>query len=45
MIIILKADLIVAAAGCRHLVKGNWVSPGAIVLDVGVNCGIQGVDK
>jgi len=35
----------VAAAGCRHLVKGDWIAPGAIVLDVGVNRGIHGLDK
>lgn len=31
------ADVIVAAAGVPHLVKGYWVKPGAIVIDVGIN--------
>lgn len=31
------ADIIVAAAGSPHLVKGKWVKPGAIVIDVGIN--------
>lgn len=33
----LRADLIVAAVGVRHLVKGSWVKPGAVVIDVGMN--------
>jgi methylenetetrahydrofolate dehydrogenase (NADP+)/methenyltetrahydrofolate cyclohydrolase len=32
-----KADIIVAAAGAPHLVRGYWVRPGAIVIDVGIN--------
>lgn len=32
-----KADIIVAAAGAPHLVRGYWVKPGAIVIDVGIN--------
>jgi methylenetetrahydrofolate dehydrogenase (NADP+) / methenyltetrahydrofolate cyclohydrolase len=31
-----KADIIVAAAGAPHLVRGYWVKPGAIVIDVGI---------
>jgi methylenetetrahydrofolate dehydrogenase (NADP+) / methenyltetrahydrofolate cyclohydrolase len=30
------ADVIVAAAGVPHLVRGYWVKPGAIVIDVGI---------
>ncbi|WP_311267827.1 tetrahydrofolate dehydrogenase/cyclohydrolase catalytic domain-containing protein [Sphingobium sp. WCS2017Hpa-17] len=30
------ADVIVAAAGAPHLVRGYWVKPGAIVIDVGI---------
>jgi methylenetetrahydrofolate dehydrogenase (NADP+)/methenyltetrahydrofolate cyclohydrolase len=30
------ADIIVAAAGVPHLVKGYWVRPGAVVIDVGI---------
>ncbi|WP_068085473.1 bifunctional 5,10-methylenetetrahydrofolate dehydrogenase/5,10-methenyltetrahydrofolate cyclohydrolase [Novosphingobium rosa] len=32
-----KADLIVAAAGSPGLVRGDWVKPGAVVIDVGIN--------
>jgi methylenetetrahydrofolate dehydrogenase (NADP+)/methenyltetrahydrofolate cyclohydrolase len=32
-----RADLVVAAVGVRHLVKGEWVKPGAVVIDVGIN--------
>ena len=31
-----KADVIVAAAGAPELVKGDWVKPGAVVIDVGI---------
>jgi len=31
-----KADIIIAAAGAPHLVRGYWVKPGAIVIDVGI---------
>ncbi len=32
-----QADILVAAVGQAHLVKGNWIKPGAIVIDVGIN--------
>lgn len=32
-----KADILVAAAGRTHLVRGDWIKPGAIVIDVGMN--------
>lgn len=31
-----KADIIVAAAGSPRLVRGDWVKPGAVVIDVGI---------
>lgn len=31
-----QADVIVAAAGAPHLVRGYWVKPGAVVIDVGI---------
>lgn len=31
------ADLVVAAVGKAHLVRGDWIKPGAIVIDVGMN--------
>ncbi|PPD46870.1 MAG: bifunctional methylenetetrahydrofolate dehydrogenase/methenyltetrahydrofolate cyclohydrolase FolD [Methylotenera sp.] len=35
--IIANADLIVAAAGKAGLIKGEWIKPGAIVIDIGIN--------
>ena len=32
-----EAELVVAAVGEKELVRGNWLKPGAIVLDVGTN--------
>jgi len=32
-----RADLLVAAVGVPQLVRGNWVRPGACVIDVGIN--------
>ncbi len=32
-----RADIVVAAAGKSELVKGDWLKPGAIVIDVGEN--------
>jgi len=31
------ADILVAAVGVAELVKGDWVKPGATVIDVGIN--------
>lgn len=31
------ADILVAAVGVPQMVKGDWVKPGALVLDVGIN--------
>lgn len=31
------ADILVVAAGAPGLVRGDWVKPGAIVIDVGIN--------
>jgi methylenetetrahydrofolate dehydrogenase (NADP+)/methenyltetrahydrofolate cyclohydrolase len=31
------ADILVAAVGQPEMVKGDWIKPGALVLDVGVN--------
>jgi methylenetetrahydrofolate dehydrogenase (NADP+)/methenyltetrahydrofolate cyclohydrolase len=32
-----QADILVAAVGRAGMVKGDWVKPGAIVIDVGIN--------
>ncbi len=34
--IVRKADIVVAAAGAPELVKGDWIKPGAVVIDVGI---------
>jgi 5,10-methylene-tetrahydrofolate dehydrogenase/methenyl tetrahydrofolate cyclohydrolase len=35
--IIRSADILVAAVGRPEMVKGDWVKPGAVVIDVGIN--------
>lgn len=35
--IVRGADVLVAAVGRPEMVKGSWVKPGAVVIDVGVN--------
>ncbi len=32
-----RADVLVVAVGRPHLIKGEWIKPGAIVIDVGIN--------
>ena len=32
-----RADILVAAVGVPQMVKGDWVKPGAVVIDVGMN--------
>jgi methylenetetrahydrofolate dehydrogenase (NADP+)/methenyltetrahydrofolate cyclohydrolase len=32
-----RADVLVAAVGVAHLVQGDWIKPGAVVIDVGMN--------
>jgi methylenetetrahydrofolate dehydrogenase (NADP+)/methenyltetrahydrofolate cyclohydrolase len=32
-----RADLLIAAVGQPELVRGDWIKPGAIVIDVGIN--------
>jgi len=34
--IVRAADIVVAAAGAPRLVRGDWVKPGAVVIDVGI---------
>jgi methylenetetrahydrofolate dehydrogenase (NADP+)/methenyltetrahydrofolate cyclohydrolase len=36
-IICRQADILVAAVGVPKLVKGCWIKPGAVVIDVGIN--------
>ena len=35
--IVANADLVIAAAGKPGLIKGEWIKPGAIVIDIGIN--------
>lgn len=35
--VVRRADVVVAAAGRAGLVKGAWIKPGAVVIDVGIN--------
>jgi len=38
-----RADLLIAAVGRPEMIKGDWVKPGACVIDVGINrIGTQG---
>ncbi|WP_024301809.1 bifunctional methylenetetrahydrofolate dehydrogenase/methenyltetrahydrofolate cyclohydrolase FolD [Pseudogulbenkiania sp. MAI-1] len=32
-----EADIVVAAVGIPNFIKGEWVKPGAVVIDVGIN--------
>ena len=32
-----RADILVAAVGRPEMVKGDWIKPGAVVIDVGIN--------
>ncbi|HAH10235.1 MAG TPA: bifunctional methylenetetrahydrofolate dehydrogenase/methenyltetrahydrofolate cyclohydrolase FolD [Alphaproteobacteria bacterium] len=38
-----RADIVVAAIGKPHFVGGDWIKPGALVIDVGINR-IEGPD-
>ena len=35
--IVRRADIVVAAVGRAEMIKGEWLKPGAIVIDVGIN--------
>ena len=35
--IVKQADILVVAVGVPNLVKGSWIKPGAVVIDVGTN--------
>ncbi|MFT8244075.1 bifunctional methylenetetrahydrofolate dehydrogenase/methenyltetrahydrofolate cyclohydrolase FolD [Roseomonas sp. BN140053] len=37
-----RAEILVCAVGRAELVRGDWVAPGAIVIDVGINRGADG---
>jgi methylenetetrahydrofolate dehydrogenase (NADP+) / methenyltetrahydrofolate cyclohydrolase len=35
--VVRRADLVIAAVGRPEMVRGSWIKPGAIVIDVGIN--------
>ena len=35
--VVRRADIVVAAVGQPEMVKGDWLKPGATVIDVGIN--------
>jgi 5,10-methylene-tetrahydrofolate dehydrogenase/methenyl tetrahydrofolate cyclohydrolase len=35
--VVREADILVAAVGRPEMVRGDWIKPGAVVIDVGVN--------
>jgi methylenetetrahydrofolate dehydrogenase (NADP+) / methenyltetrahydrofolate cyclohydrolase len=35
--VVAEAEIVVAAAGKRDLIRGAWIRPGAVVIDVGTN--------
>ena len=41
--VVRRADLVVAAVGRPEMVRGDWIKPGAIVIDVGINR-VPGID-
>ena len=40
--VVRRADIVVAAIGKAELVRGDWIKPGATVIDVGMNRGADG---
>jgi methylenetetrahydrofolate dehydrogenase (NADP+)/methenyltetrahydrofolate cyclohydrolase len=41
--VVKRADIVVAAVGRPEMVKGEWIKPGATVIDVGINRTEQGL--
>jgi methylenetetrahydrofolate dehydrogenase (NADP+)/methenyltetrahydrofolate cyclohydrolase len=35
--VVRRADIVVAAVGRPEMVRGDWIKPGATVIDVGIN--------
>ncbi len=35
--VVKQGDIVIAAVGKAEMVKGDWLKPGAIVIDVGIN--------
>ncbi|MBY0284787.1 MAG: bifunctional methylenetetrahydrofolate dehydrogenase/methenyltetrahydrofolate cyclohydrolase FolD [Sphingomonas sp.] len=41
--IVHRADIVVAAVGQPEMIKGDWIKPGATVIDVGINRTAEGL--
>ena len=39
---VVSADIVISATGVAGLIKGHWIKPGAIVIDVGIERQIDG---
>jgi methylenetetrahydrofolate dehydrogenase (NADP+)/methenyltetrahydrofolate cyclohydrolase len=35
--VVRRADIVVAAVGRPEMIRGDWIKPGAVVIDVGIN--------
>ncbi len=35
--VVRRADIVIAAVGRAEMVRGDWIKPGAVVIDVGIN--------
>ncbi len=35
--VVRRADVVIAAVGKPEMIKGDWIKPGAVVIDVGIN--------
>ena len=40
--VVRRADIVVAAVGRAAMIKGDWIKPGAVVIDVGMNRNDEG---
>ena len=40
--VVRRADIVVAAVGRAGMVRGDWIKPGAVVIDVGINRTAEG---
>ena len=43
--VVREAEILIAAVGRPEMVKGDWIKPGAVVIDVGVNAVDDPTDK
>lgn len=43
--VVRRADIVIAAVGRAEMVKAEWIKPGAVVIDVGINSVDDATDK